>query len=386
MAKTVIAHILHRLYLAGAEVLAAELARKLGSPRDAEAPFRFVFYCLDEVGPLGEELQAEGFTVENLRRKPGIDLTVARRIAKLAKRDGVDILHAHQYTPFFYGSLSRAWPLVPSPFLSGRPRMLFTEHGRHYPDLPNTKRILANRWLLLKHRDHVTAVGQWVRRALINNEGIAPDRIEVIYNGIHPDRFAPADAARRTAIRTSLGISDHLPVLIQVARFHPVKDHLTAIDALAEVVKVRPEVLLLLVGDGEQRDAIVQRIQTHGLSRNVRLLGVRSDIPDLINAADLFLLSSLSEGVSVTLLEAMGCCRAIVATEVGGNSEVVEHGVTGLLSPRQDSKALSKNILRLVDEPETRRAMGEAGRKRLLVKFDQSRMHDWYAAIYCRLS
>ncbi|MCC5830982.1 MAG: glycosyltransferase [Phycisphaeraceae bacterium] len=381
MSRPVIAHILHRLYLAGAEVLAADLARRLGNPADERAPFRFVFLCLDEVGPLGEALRDEGFTVENLERRPGVDMAVARRIRDTARRENVAILHAHQYTPFFYAAISRAWPIIPSPLIRRRPRLLFTEHGRHYPDQASRKRIWSNR-LLLRPTDRVTAVGRWVQKALVDNEGIADQRIEVIHNGIHPGRFKPADAAARSALRYSLGVTDGRPILLQVARFHPVKDHLTAIDAFARVVESIPEAMLLLVGDGEQKEAIVERIRRHGIWKSVRLLGVRSDVPDLINAADLFLLSSLSEGISVTLLEAMGCGVPIVATEVGGNPEVVEHGVTGLLSPRRDSEGMAENILELLGDEPRRRAMGEAGRERLLNHFDQDRMHEAYASMY----
>jgi glycosyltransferase involved in cell wall biosynthesis len=167
-----------------------------------------------------------------------------------------------------------------------------------------------------------------------------------------------------------------------VARFHPVKDHATALRALAEVVKQTPEAVLLLAGDGEKRGELEQLVESLGIARHVKFLGVRSDVPDLMAAADVFVLSSLSEGISVTLLEAMGCALPIAATDVGGNGEVVAHGVTGLLSPRGDASGLAGNLVRLLRDVELRRRMGAAGRARLLERFTQDQMHQRYAQIY----
>ncbi len=375
-ARPVIGHVLHRLYLAGAEVLAAALARCL-----SDEGLDFVFFCLDEVGPLGQSLADEGFEVVDLKRRPGVDLRVSRDLSAHCARLGVSLLHCHQYTPFFYGAMSRAWPTRFGPWIGRSPRILFTEHGRHYPDHPRRKRMLANR-LLLRGGDRVTAVGQWVKQALVDNEGIAADRIEVIHNGIDPSQFQPSDAATRAAVRAELGVNADQPVIMQVARFHPVKDHATAIRALAEVVKARPDALLVLVGDGEERPAIERLAGDLGMTGHLRLLGVRDDVSRLIAGADVFLLSSLSEGISVTLLEAMGAGLPIVATDVGGNGEVVSDGETGLLSPRGDAAGLARNLIRLIDDQPLRDRMGRAGRDRLLRVFTEQRMHDGYASLY----
>lgn len=366
-----IAHVLHQMHVAGAEVLAAGLCRSL---RDR---FDFVLLCLDDVGPLGDQLADEGFVVQCLRRKPGIDLPLARRLRAAATRHDVDLLHVHQYTPFFYAALSRAF--------AADPPILFTEHGRHYPDLRKRRRVLANR-LLLRRGDRVTAVGRFVRRALTRNEGINPRRIEVIHNGIDPATFlAPDDCAYRQArqrARQSLQLADDQPTLLQVARFHPVKDHATALHAFAHVHAAIPRAVLLLAGDGPQRHAMREQADELGVAHAVRFLGVRRDINDLMAAADAFVLSSLSEGLSVTLLEAMAAGLPIAATDVGGNGEVVEHGSTGLLSPRGDAAQLARHLMHLLRDPALRRAMGAAARQRLLDHFTQRRMHDAYARLY----
>ncbi len=379
--RPIIAHVLHRLYLAGAEVLAAALGRRLGRPDDAAAPYRFIFLCLDEIGPLGEQLRAEGFTVIDLARRPGVNLAVARRIVAACREHRVALLHAHQYTPFFYAAMSRAWPTRLGPIIRPRPPILFTEHGRHYPDFRRRKRIWANR-LLLRRRDRVTAVGHWVGRALVDNEGLAASRIEVIHNGIDPEQFTPADESARRAARTALGIGPEQPVALQVARFHPVKDHATAIRAWAQVTKAVPDAVILLAGDGELRQEAEALGRELGVSETVRFLGVRDDVATLMAAADVFVLSSLSEGISVTLLEAMASGIAVAATRVGGNGEVVAEGETGLLSPRSDPESLAANLASLLSDPARARQMGRAGRQRLLDRFTQRQMHQAYADLY----
>jgi L-malate glycosyltransferase len=365
--RLAVGHVLHRLSRAGAEVLAGDLARKLSDR------YRFVFLCLDGVGPLGEELASEGFAVVDLGRRPGLDRSVARRLGAVVKGESIGLLHAHQYTPFFYSALSRGF--------GASPPILFTEHGRHYPDERKLKRVLANRWLL-KAGDRVSAVGRFVAEALVENEGIARERVRVIHNGIDPDAFPTVDSTRRAEARGLMGVDEDTPVVMQVARFHPVKDHHTAIRAFAGVVERMPGARLCLIGDGPERQAIEAHAAELGIYEQVKFLGVRDDVDKLLAGADVFMLSSVSEGISVTLLEAMATGLAIVATDVGGNGEVIEHGVTGLLSLRGDGRALAGSLIALLEDADKRRVMGVRGRARLLEVFTQERMHRAYAEVY----
>ncbi len=368
--RPTVAHVLHRIDRAGAEVLAGDLSRRL------KDRYRFVFLCLDGVGALGEELSSEGFEVIELGRTPGIDWRVAKRLRRIIKTHRVDLLHAHQYTPFFYSAVSR--------YLGSTPAILFTEHGRHYPDRRSPKRVLANRWLL-KPGDRVTAVGRFVKQALIDNEGITEARIAVVHNGIDPDAFNPADPQARAIARQAIGAADDTLVVMQVARFHPVKDHATAVRAIARVAKEKPNVQLCLIGDGSERSKIEALAGELEISDNVRFMGVRADVGELLHGADIFMLSSLSEGISVTLLEAMATGLPIVTTDVGGNGEVVEHGQTGLLSPRGADESLAKNLATMLNDDVKRRSLGLAGRDRLLGLFTQDRMHRQYADLYGRM-
>jgi glycosyltransferase involved in cell wall biosynthesis len=364
--RPTVCQVLHSLVVGGAEVLAARLARQL---RDS---YRFVFVCLDEVGRLGNELKAEGFPVEVLNRRDGLDWRLTLRFAKLLRRERVALLHAHQYTPFFYALMGR--------WLGRRIPILFTEHGRHFPDYPRRKRMLANR-LLLSRYDRVVGVGEAVRRAVIANEGIPAVRVGVIYNGINLDPFGKP-AHDRDGLRREMGIGANDLVLIQVARLDYLKDHPTAVSTLERVVARRPEAKLVLVGEGPEREKIEKEVRERRLTEHVRFLGLRMDVARLMTAADLFLLTSISEGIPLTVIEAMSAGLPVVSTGVGGVGEVVEDGRSGMLAPSGDDRALAEHILALAADPARRHAMGQRGRERAVAMFSESQMHASYQKLY----
>jgi L-malate glycosyltransferase len=361
-----ICQVLHSLQVGGAEVLAARLARQLGRS------YRFVFACLDELGPLGQQLRDEGVAVHVLNRRAGLDWKCPWRLARLLRRERVDLVHAHQYTPFFYALAARR--------LYRRPPLLFTEHGRHHPDYPRRKRMLANR-LLLEARDRVIGVGQAVRQALVHNEGIPDHRVGVIYNGVN---LAPFSNSRpdRSAVRREIGVGADDLVLLQVARLDYLKDHATALRTLAQLRPQRPNARLILVGEGEERNAIEELIQKLDLSANVRLLGLRSDVDRLLAAADVFLLTSISEGIPLTLIEAMAAGVPVVSTNVGGVPEVIEDTQTGLLAPAGDDAALAGNVLRLISSLEWRSEIVRRARQRANQIFSEEQMHQAYRKLY----
>lgn len=362
--------VLHGLGMGGAEVLAARLARRLGDR------FRFLFACLDKVGLLGEQLRDEGFPVHVLGRRPGTDWACIGRLSRLIGRERVDVVHCHQYTPFFYGAMARG-PL-------GRVPILFTEHGRAHPDRPRRKRLLANR-LLLRRRDRVVGVGQAVRRALIANEGLPAGRVEVVYNGIDLAAFSRAGADGAT-VRDELGIGPDGLMILQVARLDPLKDHATAVRTLERVVARRPDARLVLVGAGPLRGQVEGMVREKGLGAYVRALGLRTDVARLAAAADVALLTSVSEGIPLTLIEAMAMGLPVVATDVGGVGEVVENGATGLLAPPGRDDLLAEHILRIADDPGLGRVMRCRGRRRAAGLFSEAVMHDSYATIYREMS
>lgn len=368
--QLVICQVLHSLNVGGAEVLASRIAQRL---RDI---YSFHFVCLDEIGPLGNELLNQGFSVELIGRRPGIDMTSVRRLRSYVQSNAVDVIHAHQYTPFAYSLLAR-------PF-SSRPPVMFNEHGRFHPDFRNRKRVVFNR-LMMRRYDRVVAVGNSVRQALIANEGIPARRIQVIHNGITLcDR--PAEPQERMEIRAELGANDHHFVVFQVARLDPIKDHLTALHVVKKVVAKFPNLRLIIVGAGPERETIEAAISELQIQEFVRLLGERRDIPRLLSGGDAFLLTSLSEGIPVTIIEAMGARLAVVSTDVGGVREVVECGVTGLLAKVGDVVGLATQLERLMVDTPLRIGLGSAGRSHAERNFSEEQMHAAYSETYCEMA
>jgi len=364
--RMTVCQVLFSLKVAGAEMLAARIARRLSDS------YRFVFACLEEKGPLGEQLRDEGFTVHVLDKRPGVDPRAAKRLRSLINEECVDLVHAHQYGPFFYATMAR----LPQK----RPSVLLTEHGRSHPDYPRRGHFLANRLLLGKH-DRLVAVGQSVRKALIDNEGFPPGRVEVVYNGIDEDRFSAA-VPDRDEVRREMGVGQGDLVIVQVARLDPIKDHVTAIRAIARVANRRSDIQLVLVGDGPESEAIEALIRELGVEGQIRCLGRRDDIARLLGAADFMLLTSHSEGIPLTLIEGMAAGLPVVATRVGGVPEVVEEGRTGLLAPAGDEGALADQILQMAADRGLQERMGRAGRERARLMFTEDRMITTYEAIY----
>jgi glycosyltransferase involved in cell wall biosynthesis len=367
--KPTVCQVLHSLDIGGAEVLAAGLARALSDR------FRFVFACLDGVGTLGEQLRDDGLIVELIGRSEGIDWRCGRRLGAFVKAQQVDVLHAHQYTPFFQslvGRLSR-W----------RTPIVFTEHGRHFPDSRSAKRVAVNR-LLMRRRDRVIGVGASVRRALIANEGIAADRVEVIYNGVDlgPFEAVREDSALRHEVRDELGVHGDEQVILQVARLNPLKDHLTAISTIRKLRDSGINARLVLAGEGEERSKIESAVRDADLPNHVTLLGARRDIPRLLSAADAFLLSSISEGIPLTLIEAMAAGVPVVSTDVGGIPEVIDHGATGLLAPARDAGRLAKHLQRALTDSAFRGSVIAAAQNKARERFSLDEMHRLYAEVY----
>ena len=365
--RPTVCHVIHALGVGGAEVLVDIMVRQLSDQ------FRCLVAVLDDVGEIGLQLQADGFVVEHLHRQPGIDRGCAKRLRAFADQNNVDILHAHQYTPFFQAMLSRG--------LLGRRPVLFTEHGRHFPDSSSRKRSIVNR-LLLKRRDRLVGCGEAVRQALIDNEGLPADRCDVVYNGVDLQSLGSGDAAKRNTLRSSFGFSEDDFVAVQVARLHELKDHLTAIATIDEARKHNPHIKLLIVGEGDQRESIEKEIQHRNVESNVVLAGNRNDIADLLAASDCFLMTSISEGIPLTIIEAMAARLPVISTAVGGIPEMITDGKSGFLSQAKDSASLASHLVRLSQDAALQKSVAEAGHVRAEESFSIQSMLSGYANMY----
>lgn len=368
--RPTVCQVLHTLNVGGAELLAKQFALH------AAKRFRPVFLCLDELGSLGTQLRKEGIPVEVVERRPGFDRQCVRRISRFLRNQRVQLVHAHQYGPFFYCSVAR--------LLGGDYPILFTEHGRDFPDYRRTKRVWANK-VLLRKSDQIVAVGAYVRDALVENEGFSSKRVRIVYNGSEA-ATTYATTVNRGEVRAELELEEGNVAIVQVARLNRLKDYATAIRAMVPIAEATPQARYFIVGEGEERQAIESLIHELGLAKQVKLLGLRSDVARLLSGMDLFVLSSISEGIPLTLIEAMLAGLPCVATKVGGVPEVILDGVTGLIVESGRPYELANNVLYLIQSPETREQMGTRGRERARKVFNSARMFEEYERIYCEMT
>jgi glycosyltransferase involved in cell wall biosynthesis len=366
-----VAFVVHVMQVAGAEVLVRETIRRLG-PRIVPTVF-----CLDRVGQIGEELVADGIDLVCFDRKPGRDYGVSRRLAAAASARRIDVIHAHQYTPFFYSALAK-------PLCRHRPKLILTEHGRHFPDHVSPHRRAFNRLVLDRLADAINACCRFSGRALFAVDGFRGNRIEVIENGIQVDRYGPV--ADKAALKRTLGLDPGRRGIVHVARHHPVKDQPTLIRGFATAAADLPDVDLVLVGDGPLRQDLEDLARSLGVAGRVKFVGIRSNVPDWLAAADAFALTSVSEAASLTLLEAMATGLPVVVTAVGGNPEIVRDGVDGLHVPRGDVAALSAAFRRLFTDPALAARLGASGRARARDRYRLDRTVDAYYTLYRRLT
>jgi glycosyltransferase involved in cell wall biosynthesis len=310
--------------------------------------------------------------VTPLRRASGFHPTLGRALARVARDHRADVLHCHHYSPFVYGAIAKLW--VPGV------RIVFTEHGRLSDAGPSPKRRLANR-ILSWIPDAVFAVSRELRDHLVD-EGFAARTAGVIYNGIEPGAGAALEA--RATVRARLGVASETVVVGTIARLDPVKDLQTLIAAVASLNLEQRPTALVIVGDGPERQSLERTAAECGVERQVYFLGQRDDARDWLTACDIYANSSISEGVSLTILEAMAASLPVVASAVGGTPEVVDNSCARLV-PSRNASALANAIRDMADDSSLRVRMGAAGRQRVEDLFTIDRMVRDYRDVYCRV-
>lgn len=344
--------------VAGAEQVVLSLAQGLDRAR-----FRPLVGCLVDEGPLAEILRRDGIPVFALGKRPGFDVSVVRRLMRILRDEHIDVVHTHVWNADVWGRFT-AW-------LARVPVRMMTAHS---VDVWKTRAHLAVDWGLARVSDHVVCVSVAVRDFYHRRAGVPDRKLSVILNGIDAAPFdVPIDAAAK---RRELGIPAEAPVISVVARLLPEKGHCHLLAAMPRIREAFPQAVLLVVGNGPTRMDLERQARGLGLHEDgVRFLGERRDVPEILKITSVYVLpSSVREGLSISLLEAMASRRPVVVTDVGGNRETVGHGRSGLVVRPADSDALAEAVLKLLQDPDLARQLGVSARARVDEDFSVSRM------------
>ena len=368
MTKISVMHITYDMRIGGTEMVIKNLIE--GSD---PAVFDMSIFCIEEpLGPWGVDLQNNGLQISTKARQPGFDTSLIFAIRQYIKQNKIDVLHCHQYTPWVYGVLAA---------LGTKTKVIFTEHGRFYPDSSTWKRKLINPWLC-RITDSITSISEATKQALVNFENIPVKRIEVIYNGIKPPIVEPN---KISILKESLGISSETIVIGTIARLDPIKNHRMMLNAFAQVLTSHPNTKLIIVGDGDERDNLQQQITTLGIQDNVIMTGYDPQPQHYLALMQIFLLTSFSEGTSMTLLEAMALGKPCIVTDVGGNPEVIINDGNGLVVKTNDADAFSQAINQLFTEQQTTEKMSLYATTRYAATFSDSAMNAKFSNLYKNL-
>jgi len=348
------------LPVGGAETLLVNLVRRMDSDHFAPS-----ICCLKELGPLGEELAAETRVYSKLIHGK-YDLGVVRRLARLMRRQRVDaVVTVGAGDKMFWGRIAARF--------AGVPVICAALHSTGWPDTIGRLNRLR---LLTRWTDAFIGVADAHARHLVEVEHFPAGKVCVIPNGVDVGRFRPSAAGVR--VRRTLGIDAQAPVAAIVAALRPEKNHEQFLRVAAEVRKRLPSARFLIVGDGPQRPMLEQLASDLDLGDAVLFLGSRNDIPDLLAASDVFVLTSRMEANPVSILEAMASGKPVVAPRVGSIGESVIDGVTGYLTrPGDDAEVVDRVTELLADRPLAER-LGAAGREAVCARWSLEAMVSGY--------
>lgn len=370
-----IAHILYRLDIGGLENGLVNLINAIPGDR-----FRHAIISLTEYTDFRLRIRRRDVQYYALHKRPGKDLSSYLQLWRLLRRLRPDIVHTR--------NLAALDCVVPAA-LAGVPSRVHGEHGRDMVDLDgsNWKYNLLRRALRpLIHRYIPLSLEleQWLH----DRVGVPVAKTTRIYNGVDSELFHPATAGRERLPLPEKNPSDTV-VIGTIGRMQQVKDQLTLARAFLALLDRIPEgrkrLRLVMVGDGPLRSEVAALLAAECASGIVWLPGARNDVPKLLRCFDIFVLPSLAEGISNTILEAMASGLPVVATRVGGNAELVEEGRTGTLVPPADPAAMARSLESYVRDPGLARRHGEAGRQRAESVFGIPRMVESYMAVYDQL-
>lgn len=365
-------HLVHRFDTGGLENGIVNLINHM-----PEAAYRHTVVALTEVTAFRRRITRDDVGFVSLNKAPGQGVWTYPRIWRLLRELRPQVLHTRNLGP-----LEMQLPAA----LAGVRARVHGEHGRELNDLDGSNRRLQRVRRLYKPFIHrYVALSQDLERYLRNRIGIAPERIRQIYNGVDTRRFHPAADGPRPVADDPFAGTDCWRIG-SVGRMQGVKNPLLLAQAFVRALALQPSMRerarLVMTGDGPERARVVALLQEAGVAELAWLPGERADVADILRSLDAFVLPSLAEGISNTILEAMASGLPVLATAVGGNAELVADGRTGAIVPSADADAMAHVLVQWYEQPESAVALGRAGRAQAERRFSLGAMVGAYQTLY----
>ena len=322
-------------------------------------------------GWLGDQFRARGFSPESYVLRRALDPACMRQIIAMLRSHRIQVAHSHEFGMGVYGAFAAR--------RAGARHVITMHGGRYYAE--QRRRRSALRWAA-RRSDALVAVSEATADDLRRTLRLRNDEVKVVPNGI------PFRSGTRSKLRDELGISADDLLLVAVGNLYPVKGHAVLLRALGELTRSSAMAgvrwRLALAGRGEEEAALRALARDEGIADRVSLLGYRDDVPDILAAADVFVMPSLSEGLPLALVEAMAAGLPVVVSDVGGVPEVAVAGKEAILVPAGDTARLGAGLATLVRDPDLRATMGAAARERARRDFSVSTMCEAYERLYRR--
>jgi sugar transferase (PEP-CTERM/EpsH1 system associated) len=367
-----VVHIIYRLAVGGLENGLVNLINRMPADR-----YRHAIVCIKDATEFRQRIRRPDVAVYEMHKREGHDLGLFVRVYRLLRSLRPSIVHTR--------NLAAIECQVPA-WLAGVPRRVHSEHGWDVHDPDGTNRTFQ--WLRRLHRPLVhryIGLSTHIVGYLRDRIGVAERELTHICNGVDTELFAPASQGRAAITGCPFTAPSDFRVGT-VGRMHGVKDQLTLVRAFLRLLELDPaaraRARLLLIGDGPLRAEAERLLEAAGARELAWLPGERDDVPALLQGLDLFVLPSLAEGISNTILEAMATGLPVVATAVGGNPDLVVDGDTGTLVPPGDPEAMARAILGYLADAERLRGHGAAARRRAVSDLGLDVMANRYLAVY----
>ena len=360
--KIKIAHLIYGLKYGGAEKLLIPFTTQLNKEK-----FETIVIALYLGGPVLEKLRKESVKVYLIREDAKFGIFDFFKLISILKKEKVDIIHTHLFLADFWGGLASR--------LCRGSLHITTTHGFFLSDdrIYNFKQRL--RVILPKY---IIAVSKKDADTCINRLGVAEEKIRVIYNGIEIKEPPPRPNQK---LKKDLCI-DNDKVILNVGSLEEIKGHIYLLKAAEELLKARKDIVFLIIGDGSLRDELQKFIDERKLNNYVKLLGLKDNVDDYLSICDIFLSTSLSEGLSLSILEAMALGKCVIATNVGGNPEIIDNNINGILVPPKDPLKIAQALNTLLENDPLRKELGENARSKVKKYFNQEtmikRLEDFY--------